>query len=120
MNTGLYDCVCCELIIQKDHIPEYPTKLINSNSPKPDLVDIHIDNSPIITTSPTKSQAIFLVSIFNFTSVLTRSQPKLTLLFKEQDLMKFDPNEGQTILECSLDLENFSNSDNQRVYTCLG
>ena len=72
MNTGLYDCVCCELIIQKDHIPEYPTKLINSNSPKPDLVDIHIENSPIITTSPTKSESLFVVSNLNLTSFRSR------------------------------------------------
>ncbi len=72
MNTGLYDCVCCELIIQKDHIPEYPTKLINSNSPKPDLVDIHIENSPIITTSPTKSESLFVVSNLNLASFRSR------------------------------------------------
>ena len=72
MNTRLYDCVCCELIIQKDHIPEYPTKLINSNSPKPDLVDIHIENSPIITTSPTKSESLFVVSNLNLTSFRSR------------------------------------------------
>jgi len=120
MNSGLYDCVCCELKYEELYVLKHQKKLLNTNAPKSDLVDINTKSSPIITTSPTKSQAIFLVSIFNFTSVLTRSQPKLTLLFKEQDLMKFDPSEGQIILECSLDLENFSNSDSQRVFTCLG
>ena len=54
MNNSLLNFLSAEFTTdlvyerKKGNVSEYHTKFINTNSPKPDLVDIHIDNSPII------------------------------------------------------------------------
>ena len=78
MNNSLLNFLSAEFTTdlvyerKKGNVSEYHTKFINTNSPKPDLVDIHIDNSPIITTSPTKSESLFVVSNLNLTSFRSR------------------------------------------------
>ena len=78
MNYSLFNCLSAEFATdfvyecKKGNVSEYHTKLINSNSTKSDLVDNHIENSPIITTSPTKSESLFVVSNLNLTSFRSR------------------------------------------------
>jgi hypothetical protein len=78
MNNSLFNCLSAEFTTdfvyerKKGNASEYHTKFINTNSPKPDLVDIHIENSAITTTSPTKSESLFVVSNLNFNSFRSR------------------------------------------------